>query len=67
MTTTLQIILITIGIIFIIEALTIILFTKQLSKALRELLKSNLLKKIGIFELIIGLLILSICFLFKIC
>jgi len=57
---TLQTIILTIGVLAIIEGLILTLFPKQTKKVLKELSKSKKLRKIALTELIIGLILVFI-------
>lgn len=50
----------TIGILTIIEGLFVVLFPKQSKSITRKLLKVNNFKKIGMIELIVGIVLLLI-------
>jgi len=61
----LSIILATLAVVFIVEGLIAVLFTKQVIKSFMEIKKKKLLRKLGGFELIVGIIILIIVIILK--
>lgn len=57
-----DIILLTIGILAVIEGLLLVLFTKQFIQTIKQLSKSNKLRKVALTELFIGILLVLISF-----
>lgn len=59
-----KIVLLTLGILAIVEGLFILIFRGEVRRILSKFLKKNLLVRVGIIEIIIGLIILGVSFFF---
>ena len=60
---TLNIILLTLGILFLIEGIIVATLTKSLKKDLIKILKTNKIKKFGLIELVIAIILIIVSFL----
>ena len=62
----LNVILAVIGAILILEGLLVFLFPKQIIKSFMEIKKKKIIRKIGGWEIVIGIFIIILSFLIKI-